>query len=312
VEIVAEMQRFTVAAIARVLFSTDVSESETSRLAAIVRDGTLLIRRRNTSVAMWPMWMPTADNRRLRAYRRELDAIIERHIAARKSVNGASESPDLLGALMQARDSETGAALRHDELLDETKTLMVAGFETTATALAWALYLLARHGDVAAQWHAELDRELGGRTPQPRDLERLPLTAQIVHETMRLYPSVYNMSRQCVRDDELNGCEISKGTIVLISISGIHRAPAWGEDADSFRPQRFASGAWPKRAFLPFGAGKHLCIGNSLAILEMMLALASIGQRFRLHADDSAPVEPRAQITLVPSRPIPIRLEARA
>jgi len=312
VEIVAEMQRFTVAAIARVMFSTDVGESETSRLAVIVRHGTLLIRRRNTSVAMWPMWMPTARNRRLRAYRRELDAIIERHIMARAPAGGASQTPDLLSALIEARDPETGAALSHGELLDEAKTLMVAGFETTATALAWALYLLARHRDVAALWHAELDRELGGRKPEPRDLERLPLSAQIVHETMRLYPSVYTLSRECVRDDELGGYEISKGAILLVSIYGIHRAPAWGADPESFRPQRFATGAWPKRAFLPFGAGRHLCIGNSLAILETMLALASIGQRFRLHPEDSAPVEPTAQITLVPSRPIPIRLEARS
>ncbi len=335
VELVAEMQRFTVAAIARVLFSSDVSEAETARLAAIVRHGTLLIRQRNMSSIMWPMWMPTADNRRLRAYRRELDAIIERHIAERGPTAGpecgrvreparasecsrehqqarnGSEAPDLLGGLMAARDPETGAALSHNELLDETKTLMVAGFETTASTLAWALYLLSRHGNVAAQWHAELDRELGGRTPQQRDLERLPLTAQIVHETMRLYPSVYTMSRQCVRDDELGGYEISKGAIMLVSIYGLHRSSGWGADAESFRPQRFASGAWPKRAFLPFGAGRHLCMGNSLAILEMMLALASIGQRFRLHAEDSAPVEPRAQITLVPSRPIPVRLEAR-
>jgi len=312
VEIVSEMQRFTVAATAQVIFSKDVGESEASRLAAIVRDGTLLIRRRNTSPAMWPMWMPTADNRRLRAYRRELDAIIERHIVERKFAKWGTDTPDLLGALMQARDPETGATLRHAELLDETKTLMVAGFETTATTLAWALYLLSRYTDVALQWHAELDRELNGRTPQPRDLERLPITGQIVHETMRLYPSVYTMSRACVRDDELGGYEISKGTIMLLSIFGVHRSPAWGADAESFRPQRFASRDWPKRAFLPFGAGRHLCMGNSLAILEMMMALASIGQRFRLCADDSAPVEPRAQITLVPSRPIPIRLEARA
>ena len=91
----------------------------------------------------------------------------------------------------------------------------------------------------------------------------------------------------------------------------IHRAPAWGPEPESFRPERFTAGAYPKRAFLPFGSGKHLCIGNSFAILETMIALASIGQRFRLRPADSAPVEPRAQITLVPSRAIPVHLEAR-
>lgn len=196
--------------------------------------------------------------------------------------------------------------------MDETKTLFLAGFETTATALTWALYLLARHPEAAGALRSEVDSVLGGRAPEWPDLARLGYTAQILYETMRRYPPVYAVARRCVEDDELGGYAIAHGTPVLISNYGVHRAPAWGPDPECFRPERFAPGLeWPKRAYMPFAAGRHLCIGNDFAMVEMTVALAMIAQQYRFTTADESPVGESARITLVPDREIELRLERR-
>jgi cytochrome P450 len=196
-------------------------------------------------------------------------------------------------------------------LIDETKTLFLAGFETTATALTWTLYLLARHPETAAKLSAEVDAVVGGRRPTWDDLSRLSYSALVVHEAMRLYPPVYAIARRCVARNDLGGYAIAEGTPVLISIYGVHRAPVWGPDAGEFRPERFASGDWPKRAYMPFAAGQHLCIGNDFSMVEMAVTLARIAQRYRLSLADHAPVGENARITLVPDREIFVRLEPR-
>lgn len=304
----ADMQRLTMSAMGRMLLSIEIPPAQAARIGEILRDGLMLLRRRNTSPFVAPMWAPTPANRRLLRYRDELAAFVEPHIRAREA--GASPaSPDLLSALLEVRDPETGKRLTHEELAAETKTLFLAGFETTATALTWTLYLLARHPEVAERWRAEVDAVLGGRAPIFDDLARLPYTAAILLESMRLYPPVYAVARNSVVDDELGGYAIPRGTPVLISIYGVHRAAPWGADADRFRPERFL-GEWPRRAYMPFAAGRHLCIGNDFATVEMTVALALAAQRFRFSVD-AAPVGESARITLVPDREIHLRVERR-
>lgn len=305
----AEMLRLAMSAMGRMLLSIEIPRETGDRIGVILRDGLLLLRRRNTSPWPPPLWLPTPSNRRLLQYRQELASFVEEHLRARE-LSPAPANPDLLNALLDVRDPETGKRLSHEEVADETKTLFLAGFETTATALTWALYLLARHPAEAALLHREVDTVLTGRAPTWNDLPKLPYTAQVLHEAMRLYPPVYAVARRCMADDELGGYRIPQATPVLISIYGVHRAPVWGDDAENFRPARFAPGVeWPKRAYIPFAAGRHLCIGNDFAAVEMTVALAAIAQRYRFTVTET--VGESARITLVPDREIDLRLEPR-
>jgi cytochrome P450 len=312
VNAVGDMQRLTMAVIARALLSTDVASDEAARFGQAVRDSQRLVRQRNTSWLALPSWVPTPANRHLRATRATLDAYIDLHLRARREGRGGCPF-DILRALLQARDPETGEALPHDALRDETKTLFVAGFETTATALAWTLYLLARHPEAASRWHDEVDQTLDGAPPAYEDLERLTWTGQVIHEALRLYPPVYNIARECITDDEIDGHPITAGSTALISVFGIHRAADWWPNPHTFDPERFAPGReWPRHAFLPFAVGKHICIGASFALTEMTVILALLAQRFRIALADDREVGEVPQITLAPEREIPLRLTPRS
>ncbi len=129
---------------------------------------------------------------------------------------------------------------------------------------------------------------------------------------MRLYPPGHTLARQCMQGDEIAGYEIPKSATILISVYGIHRSDAWGSDPEKFCPERFAQdSSWPRRAYLPFATGKHICVGNEFAMTEMITTLSIIGQRYSLARANREPVEARAQITLVPAQEIPLYLEVR-
>jgi len=307
IAVLADTQHLTLSIIGQALLSTDVGRDNTERFGAAVRDSLHLMRRRNTSWFAAPLWLPIAKNRHLHMTRDILDTYVNGHIADRQ--HGPLRQ-DILQTMRQARDAD-GTGLDTAALRDETKTLFVAGFETTATALAWALYVLARRPDLAEQMHDEAQQVLGGAAPDFDSLKRLPLTGAVVNETLRLYPPVYNVARQCVADDEYGGRRIPRGTVLLISVYGMQRDPALWSDPDSFRPQRFLDGDWPRHAFMPFAIGKHTCIGNHFAVTEMTIALAMIVQRYRLEPADDAPVGMVARITLAPDREIALRLVPR-
>ena len=175
----ADMLRLTMRAMGRMLLSADIPEDQGARIGVILRDGLMLLRKRNTSLWAAPMWLPTPANRRLLGYRDELTEFVEAHLRAREN-GGASGSPDILARLLELRDPDTGAPLTRQQLIDETKTLFLAGFETTATALTWTLYLLARHPDAAAKLGAEVDAVLGGRRPSWEALSRLSYSTLVV------------------------------------------------------------------------------------------------------------------------------------
>jgi cytochrome P450 len=307
-ELIIEMQKLALSVNSQALLSMEIDWNAAERFGLAVRDALKLLRKRNTSLMRFPPWLPTSLNRQLNKTRIILDEHIAPIINARRATN--METNDILASLLEVRDPETGDALSDQEILDETKTLFTAGFETTATALTWAIYLLAHNPDRAAQWYAEVDHVLEGRVPQWEDLPYLPYTAHMINETLRLYPPVYNIARECIETDVVNGCTIPKGAVVIMSILGIHRDERWWPEPLAFRPERFA-GAWPKHAYLPFATGRHLCIGNHFALTEMAVALIRLAQAYRVELIDTEPVGAVAQITLVPNRPLPFRLVAR-
>ncbi len=210
---------------------------------------------------------------------------------------------DLLSVLLEARDPETGDAMTDEQLRDEVLTMIAAGHETTANALTWTFHLLGEYPEEDARLEHELDTVLAGRSPTLEDLPRLVHTQGVLKEALRLYPPAWTVARLAERDDALLGYLVPRGTHVFASIFAIHRNPRFWDTPNRFLPDRFtdaAERARPRHAYLPFGAGPHLCIGQPFAMLEGVLLLATLRQRLRLVPLDGQVVTPEPFITLRP------------
>lgn len=245
--------------------------------------------------------VPTPRNLKARASMRIVDEVVYGFINERRA--SGADGDDLLGMLMSARDEETGEAMTDEQLRDEVLTIFVAGHETTAVLLAWVCYLLALHPEAAERMYAEVDQVLGQRLPTLEDLPKLAYTRMVLDETMRLYPPAWVTNREAVEDDVLCGVRIPAGKVVLLSSYAVHRLPQYWEDPEAFDPLRFTperSADRPRFAYFPFGGGPHQCIGNSFALTEATLILASIAQRFRLELIPGQAVIPQPAVTLRP------------
>jgi cytochrome P450 len=195
------------------------------------------------------------------------------------------------------------------QLRDEVMTIFLAGHETTANALSWALYLLSTNPDAEAKFHAELQEVLGNRVPTFEDARNLPYTMAVINESMRLYPPAWVLGRTALADDEIDGFRIRKGDNIMIVPYLVHRNSEYWEDAEAFKPERFATDEKiDKFQFFPFGGGPRFCIGNNFAILEMQLVLAMIGQRFKLRLEKEQVIEPEPLITLRPRHGIQMKI----
>ena len=305
VDIGGEMTALTLAAVGAALFGADVRGS-TARVAAVLGRFT---GRGNLFALGLLLAAPALDTIRrrrkktptfFRAERAELEAIVAPLIAQRRA---EARGNDLLSLLLDARD-DGGRGLDDEALRSEVVTLVLAGHETTSTALTWAWQLLARHPDVERTMHAELERVLGGRAPTFDDLGALRYTTHVFNETMRLYPPVPAFGRRPLAAIELGGYTIAKGTSIYVSPYVTQRNPAYFDDPDTFRPERWHGEAPPKFAYFPFGGGSKMCIGESFAQLEGVLALATIGRRLALRSIAGNAVEPSRGALLRPERPI--------
>ena len=232
----------------------------------------------------------------------------------RRRASEADEHVDFLAMLMSARDKETGDAMSERELIDEVMTLVVAGHETTASALNWTWYLLALHPQVEARLHAEIDAAPVAASPSLAQMEALPYAQQVVNEALRLYPPGWLLSRRALGADVLAGFEIPAGADVLLSPYLLHRHPRFWPDPDAFKPERFASENEAERsrfAYMPFAAGPRHCIGETFALYEMLMHLYKVARRYRLTYLPTEPVELEAQINLRTKNPLYMRLERR-
>src|SRR5262245_48514123 len=247
-----------------------------------------------------PDVIPTPGNIRYTRGLRRIDRLVNTIIKERKRDNG--DHGDLLSMLMLARDDD-GQPMSDQQLGDEVITLLIAGHETTALALSWTWYLLSQNPEVDAQLAAELREVLGGRPPTVSDLPRLKYTEQVVTEAMRIYPPAWGIGREAIADCEVGGYAIPAGTTVLISAWVSHRNPKYFPEPLAYRPQRWAgdfAATLPRFAYIPFGGGPRICIGNRFAMMEAVLILATVAQRFRLKWQSDHPVEPLPSITLRP------------
>jgi cytochrome P450 len=241
---------------------------------------------------------------------------LARHVAELMQERRAAgrEEFDFLGMLMAARDKETGTAMSDRELIDEVMTLVVAGHETTASALNWTWYLVSQHPGVEARLHAELDaaRDIGDRSFNA--LDQLPYTRQVIDEALRLYPPGWLLSRRTLAADRLGGYEIAPKTDVFISPYFVHRNPRHWPEPDDFRPERFTEEAAATRhrfAYIPFAVGPRHCIGENFALFEMILHVYEVARRFRLRFEPAGPLEVEAAINLRTRRNLCMTVERR-
>lgn len=247
-----------------------------------------------------PAWVPRGgwlrSRKALTTMRKIADATIE---ARRKS--GPQDTPDLLDLLLTASDPETGRQMTTAELRDNLLTFIVAGHETTALTLSWALYLCAFDQEVQAKARDEAQAALGTRPATQDDLAALPYITAIIEETLRLYPPAALVSRTARQEDMLCGREIRQGDTVMIPIYALHRSHMLWDSPDSFQPERFLGGNKPERfAYLPFGDGPRVCIGQSFAMQEAVIILASLLARFRFVPAWDHPPKPVMLLTLRP------------
>ncbi|HEY4184844.1 MAG TPA: cytochrome P450 [Polyangia bacterium] len=258
-----------------------------------------------------PVWVPTRLNRRLRASTRRIDEVILRIIEARRK--SGAEREDLLSLLIRARDEE-GGQMTDAQVRDEAVTLFLAGHETTALTLTYALYLLATNPHCQTLISDELARVLGDRAPVLGDLEHLGYTEGVVMESMRLYPPAWAVGRQAVAPVEIGGYQFPKGADFLMSPWVVHRDPKLFDRPDSFEPARWSdglAGRLPRFAYFPFGGGPRVCIGNRFAMMEAKLVLARVLQRFRFEATPETEVTLLPSVTLRPRHGVRLRLAAR-
>jgi cytochrome P450 len=194
-------------------------------------------------------------------------------------------------------------------------TIFLAGHETTALALTWTWYLLSVHPEADRRVAAEARDVLGGKTPAADDLERLPYARMVIEEAMRLYPPAWGFSRLALAEDQLGPCRVPPGAIVFVVPYVVHRHPAFWDEPDAFRPERFAADATqarPRLAYVPFGAGPRQCVGNHFAMLEAHVILTTVAQRYRLALVPNHPVEALPLITLKPRHGMRMTIEPRS
>ncbi|MGW7361884.1 cytochrome P450 [Streptomyces sp. NPDC054841] len=308
VDVVDEMTRLTLRAVARILFGVDVEAAVdvVERCFPVIGSYTL---QRGYSPANPPRSWPTPSNRKAASAMAELYAVCDRIIEKRRAEGDAAKGDDLLTLLAQAGSAEDGS-LDAAEIRDQVLVFLLAGHETTATSLAFALHLLARHPEKQERARAEADRVLAGRTPEAYDLDALPYLTQVLKEAMRLYPAGPVIGRQAVAAAEIGGYTIPAGADVIVAPWVTHRHPRYWDDPERFDPDRFTperEKERPRYAWFPFGGGPRACIGQHFSMLESVLALSMILRSYELHAVDvDVPVD--TGITLRAAGPARCRL----
>jgi cytochrome P450 len=292
-----EMMFLTLRIIAKTMFSLSISDSELERMARAFNTALEHMTLRMFTFFL-PEWAPLTGRRACREAVATLEEITYRIIRERRQ--SGREMDDLLSMLLSARD-ENGEGMSDLEIRDEVMTTLFGGYEATADALTWGWYLLDQNPEDDARMRGEVAAATGGRTPGFEDLIKMAFTAQVTEESMRLFPPFWFWTRTSYNDDEIGGHLIPAKSLVLLCPFATHRHPAFWDEPEAFRPERFAADSHPHRpreAYFPFGTGQRMCIGRHLAMLEMQLIVSMVAQRYRLRLVPGRPVVPRAGTSL--------------
>ncbi|MFN0063807.1 MAG: cytochrome P450 [Myxococcaceae bacterium] len=279
----------------RALFGIDVADQADEigvALACVLSSG----RDRMMRLVRFPLWLPTPAHQRLAQAVRSLEQVVTRIVDSRRGQEGTGS--DVLSRLLAARD-EDGQGMSPKQVRDEILTLLLAGHETTANALAWTLGLLSRHPDTRRRLSDEVRAVLGERPATVEDVPQLEFTRRVLAEALRLFPPAWIFSRAPIAKDTVCGTDVNPGDIIVVSPYVTHRDPRFWEDPEGFDPDRFATP--PARfAYFPFGGGPRLCVGQNFAEQELALALVTVVRRAQLDLLPGARLVPEPAITLRP------------
>ncbi|MDQ3262983.1 MAG: cytochrome P450 [Myxococcota bacterium] len=309
-DVAPDMMGLTMSVVARALFSADVT-GDAAEVGAALTCALEETNRRLLSFNPIERFLPTQRNRDFARAMESMNAVVNRIIGERRAGQGPAD--DLLGMLMAAKDQDTGESMSDAQLRDEAMTLFLAGHETTAVALCWMWYLLSKHPEIQRRVRAEVAEVLGNRVPTSADLPRLKYLSRCWDETLRLYPPVWVTGRETLAEDEIMGFRVPARTVVSIPIYTLHHNPRFWDQPEVFDPDRFTperSQGRPRHAYLPFGGGQRLCIGNNFAIMEAQVIAARVLQRFELAVPEGYTAHPEPLVTLRPQGGMPLILRA--
>ena len=311
-DIAHEMMALTLDIAVRTLFGTTLP----GEARQVGRSLEFLMRyslRRTRSPFKLPEKWRTPANRRAEREIQFLDSLVYRIIDERKRLGDASEHNDLLSLLMAAMD-EDGSQMTPKQLRDEIMTLFTAGHETTALTLSWAWYLLSKNPSAETRLYEELRVVLAGRPPSIADLGQLPYLRGVVNEVLRLYPPAYVLARTSIAPCTIGGYELPIGSTIVFSQWVTHRDARFFNDPNAFIPERWLDGLedrLPAGAYFPFGDGPRRCIGQNFALMEVVLVLATIAQKFQFRLASGQKIVPDPLVTLRPRNGIRMRIDAR-
>ena len=312
IEITDSMMRITLKVVVKALFSTGLSDEDIQTVADVftpLLEGT---NRRVSFPIQFLYKLPTPSNAKYQGYIDKLDEIVYRIIKERRA---SEEKPmDLLQMLMDATDEETGEPLTDEELRNEAMTIFIAGHETTANAMSWLWAILSQKPEIRTKIEQEVEEVLGKRKPVAADFPNLKYCLKVFKETMRLYPPVPILPRHVENDDVLGNYKMKGGADALFSPYLLHRHPDFWEEPEIFNPHRFdkdAQRAQHTFAYLPFGGGPRICLGNNFAMMEAVFIIAMTTQRFKLNLTPKAKIETLITLTTRPKHGVPVTLERR-
>jgi cytochrome P450 len=311
IDILDEMMKLALRIAGTTLFSTDIT-AEADDIGRAYRVAFEYVSRRMNSPPLIPAWLPTPGNLAFARAKRLLDRVVLGMIAGRRKA--ASGPADLLSLLLAAQDDETGTGMTDQQVKDEALTLLTAGHETAGASLSWTWYLLGQNPQVQDDLYDEVHGQLRGRSPTLEDLAALPLTRAVFEEALRLYPPAWGQPRQAIRPDEIHGFPIPAKALITLNQYVTHRHPDFWDQPEKFMPERFLpsrSEGRHKFAYFPFGGGLRVCIGNTFALLEGPLVLATVVQRLRVELVPGQTVVPDPTFTLRPRHGVKVWLRPR-
>jgi cytochrome P450 len=216
--------------------------------------------------------------------------------------------------LMVARDTETGTGMTDHQLHEEILGMLQQGHDTVGESLAWTWYLLSLHPEIERKLHDEISRVIGDRLPTLADMPRLPYATMVVNESLRVYPPVWVIPRDAIADDEIGGYRVRAGSTILLSPYITHRHPEFWPNPEAFDPERFLperAHERPRHAYFPFGGGPRLCMGVDMAMMEMLIIMVMVVQRYRVHLVSYHREEPDCVLDMMPRHRVQATLQRR-
>ncbi|TKD72106.1 cytochrome P450 [Pseudalkalibacillus hwajinpoensis] len=306
--ITRDMMNITLAVISKTMFSMELFETHET-VGKPIDLALEIVTKRIRSLLKIPLSIPTKDNKQFNHSVQTLDRVIYHMINSRRNI----ASNDLLSVLMKATNED--GTMSDQQLRDECMTIFLAGHETTANALSWSFYLLAKHPLKRKKMLEELETVLGNRLPCSKDVELLPYTTNVIREALRLYPPAWLFGRDVTKAATLDALTLRKGDRLLISPYVMHRNAEYFTSPHLFKPERFEEGFLkkiPSYTYIPFGGGARVCIGNHFAMMEAVLLIATISQKFTFDLlEEQSSIEPYPLITLRPRNGLLMRVKDR-